>query len=249
MPIEQILITVRTYPTLSEKYQETVCTGGINRDGQWRRLYPVQWRLLDKEKQYRQYDLIEASIGETTSDGRPESRRIDASTIKLADRVNDWKTRIDWVRPTVCESLDQMKALGRTLAPVRVQVVKEFRAIPDTAEWSPKQQELLRQDGLFEGPEPLEKIPFDFRLVWIDGEGQEHNSKFIDWEVCQTWRAYRNRYENPIDVMRQKWMSTHFAADRAIYFYMGNFAQHPKAYGVCGVFFPPKVDFDEQSLW
>jgi hypothetical protein len=35
MPRERILITVKTYPTLSRKYGETVCTAGLRPDGSW----------------------------------------------------------------------------------------------------------------------------------------------------------------------------------------------------------------------
>lgn len=38
---EKILVTVKTYPTLSRKYGETVCTAGVREDGSWVRLYPV----------------------------------------------------------------------------------------------------------------------------------------------------------------------------------------------------------------
>jgi len=32
---ERILVTVKTYPTLSRKYGETVCTAGVREDGSW----------------------------------------------------------------------------------------------------------------------------------------------------------------------------------------------------------------------
>ena len=38
---EKILILVKTYPSLSKKYQEIVCTAGINKRGEWRRVYPM----------------------------------------------------------------------------------------------------------------------------------------------------------------------------------------------------------------
>jgi hypothetical protein len=33
-----ILIAVKTYPTLSEKYDELVCTAGFKEDGTWIRI-------------------------------------------------------------------------------------------------------------------------------------------------------------------------------------------------------------------
>ncbi len=41
---QRILVTVKTYPTLSRKYGETVCTAGIGEDGTWIRIYPVPFR-------------------------------------------------------------------------------------------------------------------------------------------------------------------------------------------------------------
>ncbi len=41
MKKHRVLITVKTYPTLSGKYGETVCTAGVRQDGTWVRMYPV----------------------------------------------------------------------------------------------------------------------------------------------------------------------------------------------------------------
>ncbi len=44
MALTKVLITVKTYPTLSAKYDELVCTAGFREDGTWIRLYPVPFR-------------------------------------------------------------------------------------------------------------------------------------------------------------------------------------------------------------
>ncbi len=62
MDKERILITVKTYPTLSRKYGETVCTAGVREDGSWIRLYPVPFRRLQETEQYSKYDWIESAI-------------------------------------------------------------------------------------------------------------------------------------------------------------------------------------------
>lgn len=248
MPVERILITVRTYPNLSKTYFETVCTGGINDQGEWRRLYPVQWRLLDKDKQYHQYDVIEAKITDESSDGRPESRRIDTASLRIVDKLKSWEARVPWVRPSVVRSMAELRNQGHTLRPVVVSQVIDFIAKPTSVEWSTEQQEILRQDGLFGGPDPLEKIPFDFRIIWRDGDGEEHDNKFIDWEICQAWRDFRGRPES-IEYLKRAWWERRFGSSRAVHFYMGNFKQHPQHFGICGVFCPPKGLMDEHSLW
>jgi len=75
MPTERVLITVKTYPTLSRKYGETVCTAGVRTDGSWMRIYPVPFRRLNEEEQYRKFDWIETTFVRSRSDPRPESHR------------------------------------------------------------------------------------------------------------------------------------------------------------------------------
>jgi len=73
MARERLLITVKTYPTLSRKHGETVCTAGVRADGTWVRLYPVPFRRLDEAEQYRKFDWIELDVRKSTSDHRPEA--------------------------------------------------------------------------------------------------------------------------------------------------------------------------------
>src|SRR5437867_9500596 len=117
VPKERILITVRTYPTFSKKSIETVCTGGINDRGEWRRLYPVALRYEDEEKQYRTYDIVEVSLRDGT-DGRTETRKPDMPTLKIMGHADDWQDRCDWIDRTICPSLAAMTAANRSLAPV-----------------------------------------------------------------------------------------------------------------------------------
>ena len=62
MAKDRILITVKTYPTLSRKYGETVCTAGVRPDGSWVRIYPVPFRRLGEAEKYKKFDWIECSL-------------------------------------------------------------------------------------------------------------------------------------------------------------------------------------------
>lgn len=73
MPKERVLITVKTYPTLSRKYGETVCTAGVREDGSWVRIYPVPFRRLDETGQYRKFDWVECRLIRNQKDPRPET--------------------------------------------------------------------------------------------------------------------------------------------------------------------------------
>jgi hypothetical protein len=84
MAKEKVLITVKTYPTISEKYKELACTAGFREDGSWIRLYPIPFRLLDQEQQYKKYQWVEVDTARNKGDQRPESHRVlSTSEIKL----------------------------------------------------------------------------------------------------------------------------------------------------------------------
>jgi hypothetical protein len=48
----KILITIKTYPIPSSKYDELVCTAGVTETGDFIRLYPVNFRELEYGKKY-----------------------------------------------------------------------------------------------------------------------------------------------------------------------------------------------------
>ena len=75
MERERILITVKTYPTLSSKYDEVVCTAGVRSDGSWVRIYPVPFRKLGDFEKYRKFDWIEIDLERNPADPRHESFR------------------------------------------------------------------------------------------------------------------------------------------------------------------------------
>ncbi len=246
---ERILITLRTYPVISQKYFETVCTGGITDTGEWRRLYPVPLRYLETEKQYKTFDVVEVEV-KPGKDTRLESRVPVIATMRITSHLKGWPARRNWVEPTALDSLDQMMADGKSLAPVRVREVLEFTAAPDSADWSPAQLEKLKQGSLFDERKPLEKIPFNFRIRWIDGARKEYNHHVIAWEFGETWRAYKKRYPNPIAVMRDKWMNDLCSlSKRDLLFFMGNDNRFRDQFYLCGIFGPPKQKDSDATLW
>lgn len=112
---EKILITVKTYPTLSRTYAELVCTAGVNEAGEWRRLYPVQFRQLHEEQQYRKFQWVEADISKSTRDARPESYKVLQETLKVVDEPLFRKAKVKRDRrisfATTIQSYDDMALL------------------------------------------------------------------------------------------------------------------------------------------
>ena len=81
----RVFIVVKTYPTISRKYDELVCTAGILDEGSWVRIYPFPFRKLEYEQRYRKYQWITLPLSKNTSDIRPESYKVDDITQAVAD--------------------------------------------------------------------------------------------------------------------------------------------------------------------
>ena len=83
MPFEtiRVLIWGKTYPELSKKYVETVCTGGVREDGSPIRLYPVPLRYLEGSK---------AVVAYREFPGRSHLSIVRSGWQDMADQVLHW---------------------------------------------------------------------------------------------------------------------------------------------------------------
>lgn len=94
--MKRVFIAVKTYPTISEKYAELVCTAGVLEDGSWIRLYPIPFRKLEVEQKYPKYSWVQVKVRRNPADFRPETYRpYDLSTIIVEPKPNkvDWNER------------------------------------------------------------------------------------------------------------------------------------------------------------
>lgn len=145
MARERILITVKTYPTLSRKHGETVCTAGIREDGTWVRIYPVPFRRLEEAEQYHKFDWLEFDLVKARSDPRPEScSPVDPkqmSAVGHLDTADDWRERRRLLlqTATVYTRLDELiaaaKAKETSLAVFRPTRIKDFKWEAEDRKW------------------------------------------------------------------------------------------------------------------
>lgn len=94
---ERVLITVKTYPTLSKSHIELVCTAGLREDGSWIRIYPIPFRLLDQGHQFPKWTWVELPLVKRAKDKRPESfspaDRDDIAVLETLSTKNNWRER------------------------------------------------------------------------------------------------------------------------------------------------------------
>ena len=108
---------VKAYPALSRTYGEVSCVAGVQMlpDGpRWIRLYPVAFRSLQDDKQFRKYQPLRVHVSTHRRDLRPETRRPDRESIELlGDPIpssHAWARRRRFVEPLM---LPSMCELGR----------------------------------------------------------------------------------------------------------------------------------------
>ena len=128
-----ILIVVKTYPEISRKYTETVCTAGVLADSKtFVRLYPIRFRYLEGTMQFKKYQWIRANITKATSDPRPESYNIAPDSIELGDVIpagKTWEEHCSWLlnEKTVFPSVEALRVAqendGTSLGIVKPKIV------------------------------------------------------------------------------------------------------------------------------
>lgn len=269
MAREKVLITVKTYPTISEKYNELACTAGVREDGSWIRLYPIPFRLLDQEQQYTKYQWIEADIVRNTADPRPESHRVlGTSEIKLLGKVStarEWADRRRLVlgNQKVYTSLKEIIALAHadtiSLAVFKPAEILEFFAEAVEPEWPQNKingiLESLKQGNLFEDQnledfKIMPKLPYKFSYRFKDDAGVESKLMIEDWEIGQLYWNCVTDYgkDEAVRKVREKYMDD-FVRTKDLYLFLGttylwHVRKSPNPFVIIGTFHPPYITQD-----
>lgn len=259
---KSILITVKTYPTMSAKYDELVCTAGIDEHGDWFRIYPMPFRSLDYERQYKKYAWLELSLERNRNDPRPESYRptnLGAARIK-EEMVSDrgaWITRRKFVLKHVYYNLESLileakkKSIQTSLATFKPKRILDFVAEPVDREWDPKKvteiEERRKQLSLFEDENPLRvvrKLPYKFSYRFEDDTGREAKLMIEDWETGQLfWNclARTGSEASACDDVRRKYFDD-FARTKDLYLFLGTTKafhwKSPNPFIIVGTFHP-----------
>lgn len=252
----KVLITVMTYPHPSIGYQELVCTAGVTEQGEWVRLYPVDYRYRPKRQRFRKYQWIEVALDAARhgNDNRPESRRPDLDSIRNLgeplDTKDNWEKRraiIDVMPHLTVNQLKAKFAADRTsLGIVRPTRVLDLDIRPADADWKPEWQNLFNQLTLFGQPQkPLKRLPYSFHYVFeCEDSDKPHVAMCEDWELGTLFLKEADRLdsdEKAADSVKSKFLGELCRADKDTRFFMGTRFPY-NTWLVLGVFWPPRVD-------
>ena len=259
---ERILIAVKTYPTLSEKYGETVCTAGVRPDGSWVRMYPVPFRRLNQTQQYKKFDWLECRLIRNKADPRPESFRPadvnELQAISHIDTTGGWSERRTILLKTakVYTRLDNLiagaKANTMSLAVFKSARVLDFTWEEDDRDWdierlrqvreSFKQLDLFEDNSWRETFKVIPKLPYNFSYKFEDETGRKSEMQILDWETgALYWNCLRSCEDNDdraIAKVRQKYMDEFLKTN--LHFFLGTTQQFhfvaPNPWVIIGVF-------------
>jgi len=261
---QRVLIAVKTYPVLSQKYIELVCTAGFREDGSWIRIYPSPFRFLSNDQKYKKYQWIALDLRKNLKDSRPESYSpINIDDIDLGKVVpagGDWEERRSLIldRNVVHTNLATIKKAAReneySLAIFKPTKILDFIAEPAAEPtWKASKEaiakEALGQGSLFEEKDQsnyqlVKKLPFKFSYRFEDDEGQRSTLMIEDWEIGQLyWNCLKNSDpETAIKKVKQKYLDD-FAQTKDLHLFLGTTYQWhvrkaPNPYVIIGTFHP-----------
>ena len=265
MEKQRILVTVKTYPTLSRKYGETVCTAGIREDGTWVRIYPVPFRRLNEKERYRKYDWIECRLVRRTADPRPESfSPADPSELTQVghiDTSDKWRERRRLLLQTaqVYDRLDRLikgpKSNTLSLAVFKPTKVTDFIWENEDRDWNQERLRQMRtlhsQLALFEDNswrqtfQLIPKLPYSFSYRFEDSTGKRSELQVLDWEAgALYWNCLKSTVgdaDAALAKVRNKYFDTFLKTD--LHFFLGTTQQFhqvaPNPWVIVGVFPSP----------
>lgn len=256
---QRVLITVKAAPNPSAHHGETVCVAGIRLDDygtkDWVRLYPINFRDLDGEHQFRKYSLVTVACRPAEQDQRRESWKPNIATMKVGEVLaSGTRKRRDIVEPlatdTMCGLYNAARAdnKARSLGLARPAIVTDFEVEPHPGWTSDEQAKIdayVSQPELFNDKRktPLEAPKYRGFYRWKCRENgcKGHRSMNLDWEFVAHQRTLAREGHSPaetIGLLKRRWLEEMCAVDRFTAFYLGNQAKRAHTFSVLGVYWP-----------
>ena len=268
MALTKVLISVKTYPTLSERYDELVCTAGFLEDGSWIRIYPIPFRKLKMDSKYQKWQWIEIDLTKNTKDFRKESYRptnID-NEIKVLDKVGterDWMYRKNVVLRNVHYNMDELIAeaknpqIGTSLAVFKPNEVLDFVWEECEREWNSRKLETVyanqAQQSLFSDIEETKrifriakKLPYEFSYKFTSADGKVRKLMIEDWELGMLYWNCLESSNGDEQLACQKVKQKYFdemCHKKDIHFFLGTTKKFHNVglnpFIIIGTFYPP----------
>jgi len=248
---ERLLVLAKAIPEISAKYEHLVCVAGLTDKGEWRRIYPIPWKIFWKnnDQYFKKKMWIEYELQDNKpSDHRPESRKIKFETIiPLQEATFGEIERLLKERLTTIEELEEKTPKVQSLGVVKPVEILGFE--PTTNKHYEElliKKEQLKLDGRRAVQFDIPK--YKYRYIFRDDKEKVHEIICEDWEVGELYRNCENyrregKYKDENEVhqkVREKFISA-IPKKGHLYFIVGSHYRFP-TYLIIGVIYPKKSD-------
>lgn len=262
---ERVLILCKTYPSPSAKYAETSCVAGMTEKGKLIRLYPVPFRLVADEQQFKKWQWITARFEKARDDHRPESHRVFVDTIDcdaepLPAGKQGWPHRAELLAKLPVFSdfaeIERRRAAspsGATLALLRpARIIGLDIKKTDNPVWTDEEREKLlrmqKQTELFDEVEEskeirlLEKLPYDFHYRYeceVGGQTFSYRHKLVDWEIGALYRNVHHKHGSNWEAAFRAKLEQDLPS-KDLMFLLGTIHCFPNQWLLISLIYPPK---------
>ncbi len=251
---KQVLVVAKTYPNLSQKYDRTVCTAGIDLAAKsWIRIFPIRFFDLPFQQRFRKYDVIELEV-ERTRDKftRKESHKANDASIRIIENINtrdNWDRRKKILLPLKRKSVEDLKAQydkdHTSLGIIKPKRILKFEITPidKCRDWEKDLVLGIQQTLAGTYKSPLDKIPYKFSYIFECDDAsctKPHDLMIEDWEICQLFRDERKKLGEDIALqkVKQKYYDE-FTTKKDLYFILGT-ESNWNNWLIISVFYPRK---------
>jgi hypothetical protein len=266
MPLTKVLITVKSYPTVSSHYDEQVSIAGFREDGTFIRIYPIPFSKKTYDEQYQLYDWVELDLVRNTRDFRLESFRpvtVDAPVKKIGrlGTEDHWSERKAIVLKSVYRDLSTVimeakhEAFYTSLVVFKPTRILGFVIEEVEHEWNCDRLDALQKEKnsgqVSEQPEDpfavMQKLPYKFSFRFTDNKNQEITLPVEDWQLASLyWKSLQkqrgpDKEEKAINEVRKKYLQE-YARNSDLYFFLGTtqnvHAASKQPFTIVGLFQP-----------
>lgn len=237
---EEITVLAKVKPTPSRKHGALICTAGINKHGEWVRMYPIRWDTFFKTNdnvKFHRWDKIVAPIYKDHIDKRVSSFHLDeTSRIQLQGKVEGYRHKAGIIKDHLFPSIRKLweNNIEQSIAIIKPKKITSVYFRESTSDNSIMPQHEACPDVI---PEIV------IRYLCSDPHCETyHNMSLIDWEFTETLRKRINQFglEKGKQSVKETILSLYHEKD--VYFILGNawnYYRYPKKWFIIGLLYIP----------
>jgi len=235
----RVTILVKASPQPSKTHSETVCCAGLQEDGSWKRLFPVRFRRLSKDKAFNRWATVNFRYKLPRSDTREESCHVFEDSIEISGRVSKDDEKTALIERALVASEVEAIDRGQSLAVVRPSdVALTWRRLSSSEIESDRKKfaDQVNQLSLLEDEiAAYQPCPFKFKLSFVC-DGKRYNKTCADWETTATFFNHSKQMEESevLEYLQRTYCEDY--VKKGMVLALGNMKSRPHTWQLLGIF-------------